>query len=51
MKADILYLSDVKRLKASHLNRSQSVIIYLHGFSERAPGGPGQSSQEMRDGK
>lgn len=49
-KADTLYLSDKKLLESSHLNRSHSVIIYLHGFSERVPGGPGQSSQELRDG-
>lgn len=23
----------------------------MHGFSEHVPGGPGQSSQEIRDGK
>lgn len=50
-KSDILFLSDVQRLHASHLNTSNPVIVYLHGFSESAPGGPGQSSQELRDGK
>lgn len=44
-------MSDVSRLEASHLNKSQPIIVYLHGFSERAPGGKGQSSEELRDGK
>lgn len=27
------------------------MVIYMHGFSERAPGGDGESSKQMRDGK
>lgn len=50
INADILYLSDKKRFESSHFNKSNTLIIYLHGFSERVPGGAGQSSQEMRDG-
>lgn len=50
-KASVLYINDNKRLHKSHLNRTDPVIVYLHGFSERAPGGSGQSSQEIRDGK
>lgn len=44
-------MSDTKRLEKSNFNMSNPLIMYLHGFSERAPGGSGQSSQEIRDGK
>lgn len=50
INADVLYLSDKKRFASSHFNQSNALIIYLHGFSERVPGGAGQSSQEIRDG-
>lgn len=50
INADVLYLSDTNRLASSHFNKSNALIIYLHGFSERVPGGAGQSSQEIRDG-
>lgn len=50
INADVLYLSDKKRFESSHFNQSNALIIYLHGFSERVPGGAGQSSQEIRDG-
>lgn len=50
INADVLYLSDKKRLDSSHFNKSNALIVYLHGFSERVPGGAGQSSQEIRDG-
>jgi len=46
-----LYVSDTKRLKRSHLNTSLPLILYLHGFSESAPGPPKSSSYEMRDGE
>lgn len=49
-KSDTLFLSDIKRLNGSHLDKANPVIVYLHGFSESAPGGAGQSSQELRDG-
>lgn len=48
--ADVLYLSDKKRFESSNFNKSNALIVYLHGFSERVPGGAGQSSQEIRDG-
>lgn len=50
-KANLLYVSDYKRLDKSNLNKTNPLVLYLHGFSERAPGGSGQSSQEVRDGK
>lgn len=50
INADILYLSDKKRFESSHFNKSNPLIVFLHGFSERVPGGAGQSSQEIRDG-
>lgn len=50
INADVLYLSDKKRLEFSHFNKSNALIVFLHGFSERVPGGAGQSSQEIRDG-
>lgn len=43
-----MYISDEKRLKTSHLNTSNPLILYLHGFSEQAPGAAGQSSFEIR---
>ncbi|XP_031635102.1 lipase member H-like [Contarinia nasturtii] len=49
INADVLYLSDKKRFETSNFNKSNVLIIYLHGFSESVPGGAGQSSQEMRD--
>ncbi|GAB0093979.1 inactive pancreatic lipase-related protein 1 [Sergentomyia squamirostris] len=48
VEADQLYLSDEKRLRQSHLNASHPVILYLHGFSEQAPGDVGQSAFEMK---
>ncbi|XP_059622545.1 phospholipase A1 2 [Phlebotomus argentipes] len=45
---DHLYVSDEKRLMASHLNTANPLILYLHGFSEQAPGDTGQSSFEVR---
>lgn len=50
-KGDVLYVSDKKHLRKSHLNRTNPLVIYMHGFSERAPGGDGESSKQMRDGK
>lgn len=50
INADVLYLLDKKRFESSNFNKSNELIIYLHGFSERVPGGTGQSSQEIRDG-
>lgn len=44
-------MSDHKRLDKSNLNKTNPLVLYLHGFSERAPGGSGQSSQEVRDGE
>lgn len=49
--ADVLYLANRNRLESSNFNKSNAVIVYMHGFSEHVPGGPGQSSQEIRDGK
>lgn len=43
-----LYIADEKRLR--HLNKSEPLIFYLHGFSESAPGPPKSSSYEIRDG-
>ncbi|EAT48716.1 AAEL000268-PA [Aedes aegypti] len=48
-KRDVLYVSDKKHLRKSHLNRTNPMVIYMHGFSERAPGGDGESSKQMRD--
>uniref|UniRef100_A0A336LSY7 CSON003911 protein n=1 Tax=Culicoides sonorensis TaxID=179676 RepID=A0A336LSY7_CULSO len=48
-KANLLYVSDHKRLDRSNLNKTNPLVVYLHGFSERAPGGKNQSSQEVRD--
>lgn len=48
--ADTLFLSDLKRIERSNMNMTNKMVLYLHGFSEKAPGGKGQSSQEMRDG-
>lgn len=48
--ADQLYLGDKKKLEASHLNKTNPVIVYIHGFSESANGGQGQSGHEIRDG-
>lgn len=47
---ELLYVSDARRLTRSHYNRSNPLIVYLHGFSERAPGPPGASSYEIRNG-
>ncbi|XP_037032003.1 lipase member H [Bradysia coprophila] len=44
-----LFLSDAARLNSSHLNTSHPLKLYLHGFSERAEGGKGQSGHEIRD--
>ncbi|XP_049288942.1 phospholipase A1 [Anopheles funestus] len=46
---DTLFVSDKKHLRASRLNRTNPLVIYLHGFSERAPGGSGESSKQMKD--
>ncbi|XP_040168412.1 lipase member H [Anopheles arabiensis] len=46
---DTLFVSDKKHLRAAHLNRTNPLVIYLHGFSERAPGGAGESSKQMKD--
>lgn len=44
-----LYLSDAKRMR--HINKTLPLVLYMHGFSESAPGGPKSSSFEIRDGK
>lgn len=43
-----LFLTDERRLR--HINKTSNVVIYLHGFSESAPGVPGASSYEIREG-
>lgn len=48
---DKLFLSDKNRLTLSHLNTSNPLVIYLHGFSERATGINGRSGEQIRDGK
>lgn len=48
---DVLYVNDGNSFHSSHYNLSHPLVIYLHGFSEHVPGGPGQSSQEIRDGR
>lgn len=50
-KGDVLYVSDKKHLRRSHLNRTNPLVIYMHGFSERAPGGEGESSRQMKEGE
>ncbi|CRK95612.1 CLUMA_CG009071, isoform A [Clunio marinus] len=42
-----IYMSDEKRLKS--LNKTLPLILYIHGFSESAPGTPKSSSYEIRD--
>lgn len=44
-----IYISDEKRIR--HLNKTAPLVLYLHGFSESAPGTSGASSYELRDGK
>lgn len=44
-----LYISDEKR--ARRINKALPLVLYLHGFSESAPGTPNGSSYEMRDGE
>lgn len=41
----------MKLLEKSNINRKNPLALYIHGFSESVPGGEGQSSQEIRDGK
>lgn len=51
MNADVLQLTNRRSLESSNFNKSNAIVVYLHGFSEHVPGGPGQSSQEVRDGE
>lgn len=44
-----LYLDNSERLAKSHFNRANPTVFYLHGFSEKAPGGKDSSAQEIRD--
>lgn len=44
-------MGDTQQLRRSNLNAKNPLVIYIHGFSESVPGGEGQSSQEIRDGK
>lgn len=49
-EAKMLYVNDVERLKNTKINKTLPLIFYMHGFSESAPGVPGASSYEIRDG-
>lgn len=51
VNADVLQLTNRRSLESSNFNKSNAIVVYLHGFSEHVPGGPGQSSQEVRDGE
>lgn len=48
-QAQRLYIKDESRLAKSNFNRQHPTIFYLHGFSEKAPGGKESSAQEIRD--
>lgn len=48
-QAQRLYLQDAGRLAKSHFNNTHPTIFYLHGFSEKAPGGPASSAEEIRN--
>lgn len=48
-QANRLYVQDAARLEKSNFNRDHPTIFYLHGFSEKAPGGKDSSAQEIRD--
>jgi hypothetical protein len=45
-----LYMGDEKKL-LRQIDRTRPLVMYLHGFSESAPGPPKSSSYEMRDGR
>lgn len=44
-----LYVNDAKRLR--HLDKSLPLMVYLHGFTEMAPGPPKSSAYEIKEGK
>jgi hypothetical protein len=49
-KSKQLYVfSDEK--KSRFLNKTRPLVMFLHGFSESAPGTPKSSSYEIRDGE
>lgn len=48
-QAQRLYLQDAGRLAKSNFNSTHPTIFYLHGFSEKAPGGPESSAEEIRN--
>lgn len=48
-QAQRLYVKDEARLEQSSFDRTHPTVFYLHGFSEKAPGGKGSSAQEIRD--
>jgi hypothetical protein len=33
------------------MNKTLPLVFYVHGFSETATGGPGSSSQDIKEGK
>lgn len=49
-KSKQLYIFSEEK-KSRFLNKTRPLMMYLHGFSESAPGAPKSSSYEMRDGK
>lgn len=45
-----LFLSEEKRSMKHIKDKSLPLKMFIHGFSEKAPGGEGSSSEEIRDG-